>query len=50
MAPGKKFYSNEEVESETYFKGLSSDHYKKVIEMLKDGWTNCIKLGVDYMK
>ncbi|KAM8702676.1 hypothetical protein ACLKA7_000806 [Drosophila subpalustris] len=32
---GKKFYSNEEAEWETeaYFEGLSSDHYKKGIEM-----------------
>ncbi|KAM8719392.1 hypothetical protein ACLKA7_012015 [Drosophila subpalustris] len=38
---GKKFYSNEEVEweIEEYFEGLSSDHYKKGIEMLKDRWT-----------
>ncbi|KAM8718539.1 hypothetical protein ACLKA7_001704 [Drosophila subpalustris] len=49
---GKKFYSNEEVEWETeaYFEGLSSHHYKKGIEMLKDRWTRCIKLDGDYIE
>lgn len=49
---GKKFYSNEEVETETeaYFEALSSDHYKKGIEMLKDRWTKCIELDGDYIE
>lgn len=49
---GKKFYSNEEVEWETeaYFGTLSSDHYKKGIDKLKDRWTKCIELDGDYIE
>ncbi|CAH2103771.1 unnamed protein product [Euphydryas editha] len=51
---GDRFYSNEEIQYETnpFFEGLDADHYKKVIEMLKDRYTNnkSITLDGDYVK
>ncbi|EFN78775.1 Histone-lysine N-methyltransferase SETMAR, partial [Harpegnathos saltator] len=48
---GKRFYSNEEVKLETnaYFEGLDTEHYKTGIEMLADRYTKCITLNGDYV-
>ncbi|XP_054729335.1 histone-lysine N-methyltransferase SETMAR-like [Anastrepha obliqua] len=49
---GKIFRSNEEVEWETnsYFEGLSIDHFSKGIKMLEDRWEKCIALEETYLK
>lgn len=49
---GKRFHSNEEVESETdaYFEDLGADYYLKGIKMLEDRWTKCIALKGNYVE
>ena len=46
------FESNEQVEWETeeYFGGFDRLYYLKVKEKLKDRWTRCIELKVEYIE
>ena len=48
---GKRFYSNEEVITETnaYFKAKNKSFYKKGIEMLEKRWTDCVAFEGDYV-
>ncbi|EFN75682.1 hypothetical protein EAI_16949, partial [Harpegnathos saltator] len=48
---GKRFYSNEvKLETNAYFEGLDTEHYKTGIEMLADRYTKCITLNRDYVE
>ena len=51
MLQGKSFDSNEEVISETgaYFEAKDKSFNKKVIELLKKRWNQCITLEGDYV-
>ena len=44
MLQGKRFYSSEEVITETnvYYEGKDKSFYKKGIEMLEKRWTDCV--------
>ena len=50
MLQGKRFYSNEEVFTETnaYFEAKDKSFYKKGIEMLEKRWTDCVAFEGDY--
>lgn len=52
MLRGKRFYTNEQVESETnaYFEGLSKEYYETGIKMLEKRWSRCIELNGDYVE
>ena len=51
MLRGKRFYSNEEVITETnaYFEAKDKSFYKKRIEMLEKRWTDCFAFEGDYV-
>ena len=51
MLQGKRFYSNEEVITETnaYFEAKDKSFYKKGIEMLEKRWTDCVAFEGDYV-
>ena len=51
MLQGKRFYSNEEVITETnaYLEAKAKSFYKKGIEMLEKRWTDCVPLEGDYV-
>ena len=51
MLQGKRFYSNEEVITETnaYFEAKDESFYKKGIEMLEKRWTDCVAFEGDYV-
>ena len=51
MLQRKKFYSNEEVNTEAnaYFEGKDKSFYKKGIEMLEKSWTDCVAFEEDYI-
>ena len=51
MLQGKRFYSNEEVITETnaYFDAKDKSFYKKGIEMLEKRWTDCVAFEGDYV-
>ena len=51
MLQGKRFYSNEEVITETnaYFEAKDKSFYKKCIEMLEKLWTDCVAFEGDYV-
>ena len=51
MLRGKRFYSNEEVITETnaYFEAKDKSFYKKGIKMLEKRWTNCVAFVGDYV-
>ena len=51
MLQGKRFYSNEEVITETkaYFEAKDKSFYKKGIEMLEKFWTDCVAFEGDYV-
>ena len=51
MLQGKRFYSNEEVITETnaYFEAKDKSFYKKGIEMLEKRWTDCVPFEEDYV-
>ena len=48
---GKRFYSNEEVITETnaYFEAKDKSFYKKGIEMLEKQWTDFVAFEGDYV-
>ena len=52
MLQGKRFYSNEEVITETnaYFEAKDKSVYKKGIEMLEKLWTDCVAFEGDYVE
>ena len=51
MLKGKRFYSNEEIITETnaYFEGKDRSFYKKGIEMLEKRWTDRVAFEGDYV-
>ena len=51
MLQGKRFYFNEEVNTETnaYFEAKDKSFYKKGIEMLEKRWTDCVAFEGDYV-
>ena len=51
MLHGKRFYSNEEVITETnaYFEAKNKSFYTKGIEMLEKRWTDCVAFEGDYV-
>ena len=51
MFQGQRFYSNEEVITETnaYFEAKDKSLYKKSIEMLEKRWTDCVAFEGDYV-
>ena len=51
MLQGKKFYSNEEIITETnaYFVAKDKSFYKRGIEMLEKRWTECVSFEGDYV-
>ena len=51
MLQGKRFYSNEDVITETnaYFEAKDKSFYKKGIEMLEKRWTDCVAFKGDYV-
>ena len=51
MLQGKRFYSNEEVITETnaYFEAKDKSFYKKGIGMLEKRWTDCLAFEGDYV-
>ena len=51
MLQGKRFYSNEEVITETnaYFEAKDKSFYKKCIEVLEKRWTDCVAFEGDYV-
>ena len=51
MLQGKRFYSNDEVITETnaYFEAKDKSFYKKGVEMLEKRWTDCVAFEGDYV-
>ena len=51
MLQGKRFYSNEEVITETnaYFESKDKSFYMKGIKMLEKRWTDCVAFEGDYV-
>ena len=51
MLQGKRFYSNEEVITETnaYFEAKDKSFYKKGIEILVKRWIDCVAFEGDYV-
>ena len=43
---GKRFYSNDEIISQTYFEDLEKSYFLEGIQKLEKRWTKCIALKV----